>query len=277
VLTDWNALTASGLVRLYRATGELRYIEAARQCVELLLGVGRPEGALTHVIADGAAAVPAFLSDYGLLCNALLDLYEAEFRPADLRAARELADTMVAEYWDKAGGVFAETGQRNEDLITRLHDLGGGPTPSGHASACGALLRLGALLGHVDYVALAERGLTRCLPLLAGSPAGVPSMLSATLRLLSPSWELVIVGLDAPGADGLLRKADETFAPDLVRAGAVSGEAAALAEEIPLLADRTAVDGKATAYLCVDRACREPIQAPDTLGRQLSDLLPKRR
>ena len=104
----------------------------------------------------------------------------------------------------------------------------------------------------------------------------MPCLLSAALRLLSPSRELVVVGLDAPGADALLRQADEAFVPDLVRAGAQAGEAAALADEVPLLASRTVVGGKATAYLCIGGTCREPVQDPEALARQLADLQPGR-
>jgi len=277
VLTDWNALTASGLVRLWRATHEPRHLRAARQCVELLLGAARPEGALMHVFQDGRAEVPAFLSDLALLCNASLDLYEATFEPAYLRAARELAAAMVGDCWDDASGVFAQTGRRSEELIAPLHDLGGGPTPSGNASACRALLRLSALGRDDGYADLARRALTRCLPLLAGNPAAVPGLLSAALRLLSPPRELVVVGLDAPGADELLLQADEAFVADLVRAGARTGEAAGLAAEVPLLEGRQAVEGKATAYLCVGGTCREPVREPDALRQQLAALVPGRR
>ncbi|NLW50502.1 MAG: thioredoxin domain-containing protein [Candidatus Brocadiaceae bacterium] len=272
VLTDWNALAVSGLTRLYRATGQPRYLQAARQCVELLLSAGGPDGRLVHVLPAGRADGPAFLTDYAFTCGALLDLYGATFEVEHIRSARALADTMVRQYWDSGHGLFAETGRGNEPLIAALHDLGGGPAPSGHAAACHALLRLSALEDCRQYADVAARGLTTCRPLIEANPEGAPGLLSATLRLLAPPRELVIAGTDCPGGQGLLSRAREAYVPDLTLAGARADEAAELAETLPLLASRRPVGGRAAAYLCSDGVCRAPVQDADALGRQLAGL-----
>jgi len=42
--------------------------------------------------------------------------------------------------------------------------------------------------------------------------------------------------------------------------------------EVPLLEDRTMQDGRPTAYVCRDFACRLPVTDPDALTEQLREV-----
>jgi hypothetical protein len=44
------------------------------------------------------------------------------------------------------------------------------------------------------------------------------------------------------------------------------------ADLTPLLADRTAIGGKPTAYVCEHYACRQPVTTPEDLRAQLDSL-----
>ena len=44
-----------------------------------------------------------------------------------------------------------------------------------------------------------------------------------------------------------------------------------IAERIPLLEGRHAVDGRATAFVCQNMACQLPVHTPEDLARQLSE------
>ena len=64
-------------------------------------------------------------------------------------------------------------------------------------------------------------------------------------------------------ADRLLQVVAERFLPNrLLAASAGPGT-------IPLLADRQALGGRATAYLCEHFVCQAPTQDPSELARQL--------
>ena len=53
------------------------------------------------------------------------------------------------------------------------------------------------------------------------------------------------------------------FLPNAVVAAGTGGSA------VPLLKDRTPVDGKAAAYVCERFVCRRPVTTPQDLGAQL--------
>jgi uncharacterized protein YyaL (SSP411 family) len=52
----------------------------------------------------------------------------------------------------------------------------------------------------------------------------------------------------------------------VVTAGAPS---AALAQLVPLVAEKTVLDGKPTAYVCVERVCKRPTTDVAAFGREL--------
>jgi len=70
------------------------------------------------------------------------------------------------------------------------------------------------------------------------------------------------------GPDALLtlRLVRSTYRPSLVVAAAVGATSGDAANSVPLLADRPAVDGQATAYLCRHFACECPVTSVDGLA-----------
>ena len=72
--------------------------------------------------------------------------------------------------------------------------------------------------------------------------------------------EVAIVG---PDAEPLVRTVRERFRPHVVLAG---GEP----DGVPLLEGRSAVDGRAAAYVCENFACRQPVTEPAELEELLA-------
>jgi uncharacterized protein YyaL (SSP411 family) len=87
---------------------------------------------------------------------------------------------------------------------------------------------------------------------------------------LEPIVEVAIVGApDAPATVALLAEARAGFRPNQV----VSLEADAGASLVPLLADRVAVDGRPTAYVCRAFVCRLPVHDAEALRAELAGQL----
>jgi uncharacterized protein YyaL (SSP411 family) len=99
-------------------------------------------------------------------------------------------------------------------------------------------------------------------------PGAFGRLLCALDFCASEPREIAIIG-DPEAADtrALLDTVYASYLPNKVVAGhAPDGEAGAL---IPLLEGRTARNGKATAYVCVQYACQAPTTDPKELASQL--------
>jgi uncharacterized protein len=259
-LAAWNALMVSALAEAGAVLGREDYLDAARGCAEFVLRDLRgSDGRLLRSYRDGQARLGAYLEDHAFLVEALITLYESSFEPRWFRGARELADDMVARFFDEENGGFFETASDHEPLIARRKELEDHPIPAGNSSAAYGLLRLAALTGEHDY----ERRGVSVLGLLhqvaARHPQAFGHLLQALDFHLSPTREVALVGDDTSGLERTVRSA---FRPHIVLAG---GEA----NGVPLLAGRTPVDGRAAAYVCERFACKAPVTEPEDLARLL--------
>jgi hypothetical protein len=97
-------------------------------------------------------------------------------------------------------------------------------------------------------------------------PTGFAQWLGAIDLALRPIVEVAIVGQPGdPATVALVAETRRGFHPGQVVA--VRGDLAASA--IPLLHDRIALDGRPTAYVCRDFACRLPVATPGELRAEL--------
>ena len=205
------------------------------------------------------------LEDYTHLADGLLALYEATFDERWFATARALMDRVLARFADPAGGFF-DTADDHERLVTRPKDVQDNAVPSGNAMAAQVLLRLAAWTGEgrVPRCGRARDADRRAVRRRAIRP-GFAQWLSAMDLALAPAVEVAIVGdPDDAGDRGAARRGRERgFRPNQVVA--VSADPGA--SVVPLLADRVAIDGRPTAYVCRGFVCRLPVTDAERLAR----------
>jgi hypothetical protein len=276
ILAGWNGLA---LAALADATGALagsdepadrdagrRYRSLAETAADLLLDRLRlPDGRLRRSWKDGRASADGVLEDHASLADGLLALYEATFDERWFVAARGLADTMLERFADPAGGFF-DTSDRHETLVSRPKDLQDNAVPSGNAMAVTVLLRLAALTGEGRHRDAAERALGLVGGVVGRYPGGFAQWLVALDFALADVTEVAVIGDPAdPATSRLVRPTRVGFRPHLVVACAADPHASA----VELLGSRFQLDGRPTAFVCRDFACRQPVVEPEALAAQL--------
>ncbi len=238
---------------------------AERAAGAIVDGLLAPDGSLRRSWKDGRAVGSGVLEDYTHLADGLLALYDASFDERWFTIARRLMDRVLARFADPAGGFF-DTADDHERLVTRPKDVQDNAVPSGNAVAADVLLRLHALTGDGTYRAAAERAMRTVVPFVGRYPTGFARWLSAMDLSLAPIVEVAVAGaLDDPGTGALLAETRRGYRPNQVAAAAADPGTSV----IPLLADRVALDGRATAYVCRGFVCRLPATDPATLRAQL--------
>jgi uncharacterized protein len=269
-LTAWNALAISALAEagayLDSELGATLLTQAAR-CADFVLDQLRNgEGRLLRTYSDGHAKIGAFLEDHAFLLEALLHLYEASFDERWFLEARTLADTMIERFADPDGGGFFSTASDAEPLIARRKDIDDTPIPSGASSAANGLLRLAALTGERAYEQATISTLQLVHELAPQHPLAFGHVLQALRLHLTPIVEIAIVGPPGPARNALVQVAREDHrSASVLAVGPGDGTPSA----VPLLAGRTAIDGRPTTYVCERFRCLRPVTAPQELRELL--------
>ncbi|MFO7532101.1 MAG: thioredoxin domain-containing protein [Candidatus Limnocylindrales bacterium] len=266
VLTSWNGLLIGALAEAGTSLHEMALVEIATEAADFVLDYLRTDdGRLLRSWKDGRARHSGTLEDHAHLADGLLALYEATFEERYFVAARELADLILERFSADEGG-FHDTADDAEALFARPRSLQDNAIPSGGAMATTVLLRLAAFTGEGRYRSAAERALAPVLDIAGRHPTGFAQWLLAYGLASNPIDEIAIIGQpDAADTQALLAAACSRYRPGQVIA--VSADPASTA--VPLLRDRSMVDGAATAYVCRGFACRQPTTDPDALARQL--------
>ncbi len=258
VLTSWNGLALAALAEAARVLGRDDYRLAAERNGEFLLRALRtPNGRLRHTWKDGVARVDGYLEDHACLAEGLLELYQSTFDSLWYVAALETVEMMIAHFSAPVG--FYDTADDQEKLLVRPRELQDNAVPSGNGMAVTVLLKLDGLAVDPRYGEMAWQSLCAVQPLLADYGLAFGQWLCAQSYLLSSPWEVAIVGdLEAADMQALLAAVGGYRPHQVVAVGPARGGLAA----VPLLRDRPQVGGRATAYVCVDGACRAPVTEP---------------
>jgi hypothetical protein len=267
-LAAWNGLAISAFADAARLVpGEGAYLEVAEAAARAIVdGLLRPDGRLGRSWKDGRATGEGVLEDYAHLADGLVALYEASFDERWFIVARGLVESILARFADPAGGFF-DTADDHEVLVTRPKDVQDNAVPAGNSMAASVLLRFAALTGDGRYRSAAEGAIATVAGVVARYPTGFANWLSAIHLAVEGVDELAIVGDPTDLATlALASVAAEGFRPNLVLALAADPAAS----DVPLLAGRTLLDGRATAYVCRDFACRLPVTDPAALRAQLA-------
>jgi uncharacterized protein YyaL (SSP411 family) len=272
ILAAWNGLMISGLAVGGRVLAEPRYVEAAARAAAFALERMRPDGRLARSFKDGRARVTGFLDDYAFLAAGLLDLYEASFERRWLEAALALADETERRFADPAGGWFmsATDGER---LIAREKPAYDGAEPSGTSVAILNALRLATFTSDDRWRAVAERAFASVAGPLGSNPLALTEALVALDFAADEPREIAIVtasGAPPAAAEPLLAVLRRTFVPNRALAAAAEPDLPALARLAPFVADKVALDGRPTAYVCVRGRCELPVTDPEALAAQLA-------
>jgi uncharacterized protein YyaL (SSP411 family) len=261
ILTDWNGLMIAALAKGAQAFDELEYAEAARRAADFILeNMRKPDGRLWHRYRDGQAGVEANLDDYAFLVWGLIELYEAIFEARHLEIGLELTNDMVRHFWDEDGGGLYLTPDDGESLFVRKKEIYDGAIPSGNSVAMLNLLRLGRMTATSDLEDKAAKIGSAFSGSVKQSPAAYTQLMVALDFGIGPCYEVVIAGrAQAEDTKAMVKALRTHFLPNKVVLFNPNGRES---PEIARLADFTknqsSIEGKATAYVCLNYNCKLP-------------------
>jgi hypothetical protein len=228
-------------------------------------------GALFHRYREGEKAIAGMLDDYAFLAWGLLELYETTFDGTYLGSALELADTLVARFWDAESGGFTITASDSEEVLVRRKEYYDGAVPSGNSVCLFLLGRLARLTGESGLAGKAEALMRSWADEAKRAPLGYTFSLHAADFIIGRGFEVVIVGeKGSPDTEAMVAALGGHYLPNAVVALAEPGVEGALPPAVERrLRSYERVNGKATCYVCTNERCLPPSTDADESLRAL--------
>ncbi|MDX1982461.1 MAG: thioredoxin domain-containing protein [Bryobacteraceae bacterium] len=267
VLTAWNGLMISAFAKASQVLGDGRYLAAAQTAAGFVEQEMYRYGMLLRRYRDHEAAIEGFLDDYAFYVQALLDLYEADFRVERLDLAVRLTETMLARFQDHEQGAFFSTAEGDPSLVLRMKDDYDGAEPSANSVAALNLLRLARITGRKDFQEAAEATLRYFAGRMNTAPVSVPQMLVAFMFHAAKPRQIILAGA---GAEELLAEARKRFLPNAITLWLDRDETRdRLAQWNPAVAEMRPQAGRAAAYVCENFTCQLPVTTVDEFAKLL--------
>ncbi len=260
ILASWNGLLIKGLTTSYQALGDESIRDMAINGGRFILEKMTENGKLWHSYKNGKTSITAFLEDYSAVIEAYLGLYQITFDPNWLTEAVRLTDYTISNFYDSTDGYFFFTDSEGEALIARKKELFDNVIPASNSMMAQNLYVLGKILDRQDYLDLSDQMLSKMSKILLADVQWVTNWAALYCQKASPTAEIAIVGEDA---DELRKDLDRFFIPNKVVVGTTS------LSKLPLLENRTTVNGKTAIYVCYDKTCQLPVTSVEDALEQI--------
>lgn len=260
ILTDWNGLMIAALSRGASAFNEPLYNDAARRAADFILDKMRDsKGRLLHRYRDGEVGIRGNIDDYSFFICGLLDLYESTFDVRYLKTAIDLQSQMTELFWDNKNGGFYFTANDAEVLIVRNKEIYDGAIPSGNSVALMNLLKLSRITGDVSYEEMAAKIIRAFSPAVEQAPMAYTQLLASLDFAIGPSYEVVVVGdPDSPDTKEMLAALRKIYAPSKVLIFKGIDDKSVIETVAEFTKGQSSIEGKATAYVCLNHICKLP-------------------
>ncbi|MBU3110313.1 thioredoxin domain-containing protein [Clostridium lacusfryxellense] len=259
ILTAWNGLMIAALAYGGRVFNNNSYINKAEKAMEFILNnMINDKGRLMARYRDGEVAHLGYLDDYAFTIHALIELYEATFKVNYLVKAIELNVNMINLFKDeKQGGLFLY-GIDGEQLIIRPKDIYDGAIPSGNSVATLNMLRLARLSANSELEKEAYSQFKAFAPKVKTIESAHAYFMNALLYSNVPGKDIIIVGDElSSNTEAMVKEINNNYLPFATVVINTGDER--LNSINPELKEHKELKGLATAYVCENFTCREPI------------------
>lgn len=261
VLTDWNGLMIAALAKGAGVFGDKRYSDAAGRAADFVLHSMRDDkGRLLHRWRDGDAGIAGTIDDYAFFIWGLLELYESTFDVGYLKTAIVMQNEMKDLFWDDRNGGFYFTAHDAEELISRQKEVYDGAIPSGNSVAMLNLLRIGRITGDPSYDDMAAKLSKAFSPAVEQAPMAYTQLLTGLDFATGPSYEVVVAG--DPAAEDtkeMLSALRKKYIPNKVLLFKGTEDEPGITAIAGFTKGQSPLNGKATAYVCLDHVCNLPV------------------
>lgn len=260
ILTSWNALTVKGLADASEIFGNTEYIDLAKTNIDFLLNNLVSGNEVYRSFKEGEAKIEGFLDDYALLIQGLLHFYQVSFEEFYLTKARDLTEKAFSAFFDDNSGLFQFRPNHQPALITKKFEIADNVIASPNSVMAKNIFYLGHYFEQDDLKDRANQMFQTIADQWQKQPYFFSNWGTLATHLAGEFYEVAIAGKRAFEKKKTIQK---DYKPHKVIAGTTTGD-----QNLPLLKNRFQND-KTFIYVCINKACKEPIEDPEAALNQL--------
>ena len=259
IMTDWNGLMIAALAMGGRILDAPEYTAAAQKANAFIMKhLRNDQGRLMKHYRNGKANKQAQLEDYAFVVHGLIELYQTTFESSYLEQAMTLTGDSVNLFWDGEKGGFFMNPADSELLLLRPKNMVDNALPSGNSVSALNLIRLSRLTGSSIWEDQARELVKSFASRIEETPMHLCFLMQALDFWEGPSFEVVIAGKpDSPDVKAMLSALNKRFQPNKVVI-LRDPEDTKISELASYTKNQLPKDGKATAYVCRNFACKLP-------------------
>jgi hypothetical protein len=262
ILTCWNALMLKGYLDAYRVFGEQKFLTSAINNAEFILNKQlRGNGRLYHSYKEGKSTINGFLEDYAATIKAFIALYETTLEEKWLRTARDLTNYTFDHFFNGQNRMFYFTSNEDPLLVTRNIEYRDNVIPSSNSIMAKNLFKLSHYFDNEAYLKTATTMLNNVKPEIESYSSSYSNWLDLMLNFTNKYHEIAIVGDDVFEK---IKGFNKTYIPNKMIIGSLEEN------DLPLLKNKY-TEGKTLIYVCVNKACKLPVEHVSDAIKQIKN------
>lgn len=255
ILTSWNSLMITAFAKGYHVTGEIKYLDAAKNCVSFIEKNLLSGDKLLRTYKNNTAKINGYLEDYSYFANALLDVFEIEPESKYLDLALKLGYYLVDHFWDSENSSFFMTSDDHEKLIIRPKSNYDLSLPSGNSVSCLVMLRLFHLTQEEKFLKIATQIMESQAQIAAENPFGFGYLLNTIYTYLQKPTEITIIN---PENSEICKFLSGKFLPESILVTINNKTQLENLVKFPFFAGKFFSD-KTSVFVCKDFTCSLPL------------------
>jgi len=265
VLVSWNSLMITAFAKGYRVTGDIRYLNAAKDCIffiEQNLFVNKK---LLRTYKNGIAKINGYLEDYSYFINALLDVFEIEPDQKYLTLSIKLGHHLVEHFWDSENNNFFMTSDDHEKLIIRPKSNYDLSLPSGNSVSAFVMLRLYHLSQEQTFLEITTKIMESQAQIAAENPFGFGYLLNTISMYIQKPQEITVINTEN---SEIIQSLLLDYLPNSIMITIKNSSQLKNLSEYPFFAGKLFED-KTSVFVCKDFTCSLPLHTLDEIKSNL--------
>ena len=265
ILVSWNSLMITAFAKGYRVTNDVRYLNAAQNCISFIEKNLFVDDNLLRTYKNGNAKINGYLEDYSYFINALLDVFEIDPNQKYLKLALKLGHHLIDHFWDSENNSFFMTSDDHEKLIIRPKSNYDLSLPSGNSVSSFVMLRLYHLSQEQSFLDISIKIMESQAQMAAENPFGFGYLLNTISVYLEKPVEITIINSEN---SEICNSLFTTYLPSSFMVTIENSDQLNTLSDYPFFSGKSFED-QTSVFICKNFSCSLPLHTLDEVNSEL--------